>query len=132
VFAVSAGTLWLPGLRWEELLVIADAALPIPPASREKATLLLYPSVGLTAEVFAKQARPVLRNCWERSGLTIRHLDEFLDRLGHHDSRIRWEWTEAFGWTNDGQGSPRNPASRRGPSVLPVVKEFFDSLARSA
>jgi hypothetical protein len=133
VISATGGTTWLPGLRWEELLAIGDSVRPIAPASRERAKLLLYQSVRLTAEVFAKEARPVLRDCWRGSGLPIRHLDEFLDRLGEHACTLdRWKWSEAFGWTHDAEGSPRNPTSPLGPSVLPVVRVFFDSLAGSA
>ena len=129
VISVSGGTTWLPGLRWQELLAIADAVLPIAPASKEKAILLLYGSVGLTQEVFENEARTVLRNCWQQSGLTIRHVDEFLDRFGGDPSGSRWGWNQRYGWINTTEGSPRNPASRRGALVVPEVKRFFGSLA---
>lgn len=133
MLSASAGTTWLPGLRWEELLAIADAVRPDGAASRERAVLLLFNSVGLTGEVFAREARPVLRDCWQASGQTIRHLDAFLDRLGESSfSMGRWEWSETFGWIHDGNGSPRNPDWRRGPPVWPVVRELFGSLDPSA
>jgi hypothetical protein len=129
VISVSGGNTWLPGLRWEELLAIANAVLPVASASKERAILLLYPSVGLTQRVFAKEARAILRKCWQESGLTIQHVDELLDRLAQHHVRNRWRWNAEHGWTNDGEGSLRNPRSQRARPVLQVVKRFFASLA---
>ena len=91
--------------------------------------LLLYLSVGLERETFGNNVRSRLRECWEQSRLGIQHIDDFLDRQAQRSFEGRWEWTERYGWTNDGQGSPRNPRSVRGSAVLTEIKRFFGELS---
>ncbi len=128
VISVSGGATQFPGLRWKELLSIADSAVSQGSVSASAAVLLLYLSVGLAEKDYAKNVRPRLRKYWEESRSGMRHIDEFLDRLAERSFEGRWEWTRQYEWTNDAEGGARNPRSARASVALPEIQRFLSEL----
>jgi hypothetical protein len=133
VIGVHGGNHWLPALRWEELLLLANAARTASTVSRTRAVLLFYPACYPDAAQ-KDEVREVLRQAWGDVGFPVQHLEAWIDRLtdqfcaGH-----KWRRDPTHGWICEGGGSLRDPKlvgqhHKVAAGVFSAVAQLFSSL----
>jgi hypothetical protein len=142
VFGVNGGNSRLPALRWEELLMLRDAAVPNKPSVKSKAVLLLLPSICLSSDMKLDAIRQVVEQAWSKSGIPVEHagelvgrcIDDFLGsrRLYPESQETVWRMDEDDGWINNSHHSFRNPKVDGSERVIPVIRELFSSLESGA
>jgi len=132
ILGVHGGNHWLPALRWEEVLILANAIQPATTLSRARGVLLFYPA-AMPDESQRAEVRDALRQAWKESGFSIRHLEEWIERTDQGGLPYHWKQDPTYGWICDHDHSLRNPHwagrhHRWTSGMLTAVAQLFATL----
>ena len=136
IIGVHGGNHWLPALRWEEVLLLADAVAPRTAVSRARGILLFYPAC-IPAESCKDEVKETLRLAWSEFGFSVEHLDEWIERTAQDTGDSRWRHDPNHGWICESDHSLRNPKwierhHRWTSGMLSAVAQLFSSIESAA